>query len=88
MLNVALVTSSIAITVGLYKINIGANFHRAMVATAPAGKLIIGRRYQACFKHKITFRLRIINKSCCHQSCTFLPVSSLIHCYFIAFSKL
>ena len=28
MLNVALVTSSIAITVGLYKINIGANFHR------------------------------------------------------------
>ena len=41
--------------------NIGTNFHRAMVATALGGKLLIGRRavrnwiqqqYQACFLHR------------------------------------
>ena len=61
--------------------SIGADFHRAMVATAPEEKLFIVRRpvrnwtrrtmSSLLFVQKITFVLRKINKNCCHQSCTF-----------------
>ena len=64
---------------------IGADTQRAMVATAPGEKLLIGRRptrnwtqlqlhFFICLTvsvQKITFVLREINKNCCHQSCTF-----------------
>ena len=64
-------------------VTIGADFHWAMVATAPREKLLIGRRpvrngtqlhFFICFTvfwQKITFVLRKINKNCCHQSCAF-----------------
>jgi len=59
---------------------IGADFYRAMVATAAWEKLLTGHRpvrnwtqlrYQACSVQKITCILRKINKNCCHQSCIF-----------------
>jgi len=59
--------------------SVGANFHRAMVASAPGEKLLIGRRCEELdppfvklvFVQKITSVLRKINKNCCHRSCTF-----------------
>jgi len=59
---------------------IGADFYRAMVATAAWEKLLTGHRpvrnwtqlrYQACSEQKITCILRKINKNCCHHSCIF-----------------
>ena len=62
---------------------IGADFHRAMVATAPGEKLLMGRRrvkldslydIKRVFVHaqKITFVLsKKSTKNCCHQNCTF-----------------
>jgi len=55
----------------------GADFHRAMVATAPGEKLLVGHRLdppygiKLVFVQKITFVLKKFNKNCCHQSCTF-----------------
>ena len=65
-----------------YFLIIGADFHRAVVATAPGEKkLLIGCRpvknwtrhtiQSLFFVQKITFVFRKINKNCCHQSCTF-----------------
>jgi len=67
---------------GANSLLIGADLHRAMVATTPGEKLLMGRRpvksgtrsirYQAWFfVQKITLVLRKINKNCCHQSCTY-----------------
>ena len=66
---------------GANSLLIGADLHRAMVATTPGEKLLMGRRpvrsgtrsirYQAWFfVQKITLVLRKINKNCCHQSCS------------------
>jgi len=52
----------------------GADFHRAMVATAPVEKLLIGRLppydIKVVFVQKITFVFRKNDKNCYHQSCT------------------
>jgi len=62
---------------------IGADFHGAMVATAPREKLFIRRRPPPCdeldpskdiklvFVQKIAFVLRKINKNCCHAAALF-----------------
>jgi len=62
---------------------IGADFYRAMVATAPGDKVLEGRRAPICeelhppyniklvFVQKITFVFRKINRNCCHQGSTF-----------------
>jgi len=64
-------------------VSIHADFHRAMVATAP-GEILLIIMVPPCeesdppydiklvFVQKITFVLRKINKkNCCHQSCIF-----------------
>jgi len=58
-----------------------ADFHRAMVATAPGGKLLVDGApceeldppydIRLVFVRRIAFVLRKINKNCRHQSCTF-----------------
>ena len=64
----------------LYIAICGADFHRAMVATAPGEKLLTWRRPMRNWTHRTisslfcaenTSALRKINKNCCYQSCTF-----------------
>jgi len=64
---------------------VGADFHRAMVATASGEKLLIGAceeldppyDIELVFVQKITLVLRKIRKNCCHQSCTFYAPNRL-----------
>jgi len=85
LLHARAVTTGKALSPNVHR-RIGADTQRAMVATAPGEKLLIGRcptrnwtqlqlHFFICLTvsvQKITFVLREINKNCCHQSCTFL----------------